>query len=54
MLYQKGGITVVENDNSELIPTRVVNGWRMCTDLRKLNKATREDSFLSALHGSNA
>jgi hypothetical protein len=46
MLYQKkGGITVVENDHCELIPTRIVNGWRMCTDFRKLNKATRKDHF---------
>jgi hypothetical protein len=42
---KKGGITVVENENCELIPTRKVNGWRMCTDYRKLNKATRKDHF---------
>lgn len=40
---KKGGITVVMNDNNELIPTRTVTGWRICIDYRKLNKATRKD-----------
>ncbi|XP_062112832.1 uncharacterized protein LOC133823987 [Humulus lupulus] len=42
---KKGGITVVKNDNNELIPTRTVTGWRICIDYRKLNKATRKDHF---------
>ncbi|KAI3445417.1 hypothetical protein Pfo_002082 [Paulownia fortunei] len=42
---KKGGITVVENENNELIPTRTVTGWRVCMDYRKLNKATRKDPF---------
>lgn len=42
---KKGGITVVPNENNELIPTRVVAGWRVCIDYRKLNKATRKDHF---------
>nr|GEW27686.1 hypothetical protein [Tanacetum cinerariifolium] len=42
----KGGITVVENENNELIPTRLVTGWRVCIDYRKLNDATRKDHFL--------
>ena len=29
---KKGGITVVENDHNELIPTRVVTAWRMVID----------------------
>ena len=37
---KKGGITVVENENNELIPTRTVTGWRVCIDYRKLNDAT--------------
>ncbi|KAK1677898.1 hypothetical protein QYE76_038746 [Lolium multiflorum] len=32
---KKGGITVVPNDNDELIPQRVVVGYRMCIDFRK-------------------
>jgi hypothetical protein len=39
----KGGITVVKNEKDELIPQRIVTGWRMCIDDRKLNKATRKD-----------
>ncbi|KAK1606646.1 hypothetical protein QYE76_030319 [Lolium multiflorum] len=35
---KKGGITVVPNDNDELIPQRVVVGYRMCIDYRKVNK----------------
>ncbi|GKB61748.1 reverse transcriptase domain-containing protein [Tanacetum coccineum] len=42
---KKGGFTVVENDENELIPTRLVTGWRMCIDYRKLNEATRKDHF---------
>ena len=42
---KKGGVTVVENENNELIPTRPVTGWRVCIDYRKLNNATRKDHF---------
>ncbi|GJX73479.1 reverse transcriptase domain-containing protein [Tanacetum coccineum] len=42
---KKGGITVIENDDNELIPTRLVTGWRVCTDYQKLNDATRKDHF---------
>ncbi|GJV19251.1 reverse transcriptase domain-containing protein [Tanacetum coccineum] len=42
---KKGGFTVVENDEKELIPTRLVTGWRVCIDYRKLNEATRKDHF---------
>ncbi|GKA24505.1 reverse transcriptase domain-containing protein [Tanacetum coccineum] len=38
--------TVVENDENELIPTRLVMGWRVGIDYRKLNDATRKDHFL--------
>ncbi|GJY30499.1 reverse transcriptase domain-containing protein [Tanacetum coccineum] len=42
---KKGGITVITNDENELIPTRLVTGWRVCIDYRKLNEATRKDHF---------
>nr|GEU53526.1 DNA-directed DNA polymerase [Tanacetum cinerariifolium] len=42
---KKGGITVVENENNELIPKRLVTGWRVCIDYRKLNDATHKDHF---------
>nr|GFB86570.1 reverse transcriptase domain-containing protein [Tanacetum cinerariifolium] len=43
---KKGGITVVANENNELIPMRLVIGWRVCIDYRKLNDVTRKDHFL--------
>ena len=42
---KKGGITVVPNDKIELIPQRIVTGYRMVIDFRKLNKATRKDHY---------
>nr|GEV86700.1 reverse transcriptase domain-containing protein [Tanacetum cinerariifolium] len=42
---KKGGITIVENENNELIPTRLVTEWRVCIDYKKLNDATRKDQF---------
>nr|GEZ66423.1 reverse transcriptase domain-containing protein [Tanacetum cinerariifolium] len=46
---KKGGMTVIKNDENELVPTRLVIGWRVCIDYRKLNKATRRP-FLSTAH----
>ena len=42
---KKRGITVVPNDKNELIPQRIVIGYRMVIDFRKLNKATRKDHY---------
>ncbi|KAL4323612.1 hypothetical protein GQ457_11G024420 [Hibiscus cannabinus] len=42
---KKGGITVVTNDENELLPTRTVTGWRICMHYRKLNKTTNKDHF---------
>nr|GFC21242.1 reverse transcriptase domain-containing protein [Tanacetum cinerariifolium] len=42
---KKGGMTVVANENNELIPMRLVIGWRVCIDYRKFNDATRKDHF---------
>nr|GEU57159.1 reverse transcriptase domain-containing protein [Tanacetum cinerariifolium] len=42
---KKGGFTVVENEDNELILIRLVMGWRVYIDYRKLNEATRKDHF---------
>nr|GEU43762.1 putative ribonuclease H-like domain-containing protein [Tanacetum cinerariifolium] len=42
---KKGGMTVVTNEDNELVPTRLVTGWRVCIDYRKLNDATRKYHF---------
>ena len=42
---KKGGTTVMENEQKELIAVRKTTGWRMCIDFRKLNEATRKDHF---------
>ena len=40
---KKGGINVVPNDKNELIPQRIVIGYKMVIGFRKLNKATRKN-----------
>ena len=42
---KKSRVTMVSNENNELIPTRVTSGWRVCIDYRKLNAGTRKDHF---------
>nr|GFA61798.1 DNA-directed DNA polymerase [Tanacetum cinerariifolium] len=42
---KKGGMTVIKNDENELVLTRLITGWRVCIDYRKLNEATRKDHF---------
>ncbi|GJZ29007.1 reverse transcriptase domain-containing protein [Tanacetum coccineum] len=42
---KRGGMTVIENEDNELIPTRLVTRWRACIDYRKLNDATHKDHF---------
>ena len=39
------GITIVKNQNDELVHTRIQNGWRVCIEYRKLNAVTRKDHF---------
>ena len=38
---KKSGVTVVANENNELVQT----GWRVCIDYRKLNSMTRKNHF---------
>ena len=42
---KKGGTTMVPNDKDELIPQRIITGYRMVIDYRKLNKATKKDHY---------
>ena len=42
---KKSGITVLKNQDNELIPTKVANSWRVCIDYRRLNQAPRKDHF---------
>nr|GFB27042.1 reverse transcriptase domain-containing protein [Tanacetum cinerariifolium] len=43
--FELGGMTVIKNDENELVPTRLITGWRVCIDYRKLNEATRKYHF---------
>ncbi|GJT74160.1 reverse transcriptase domain-containing protein [Tanacetum coccineum] len=42
---KKSGITIVTNENDELVPTRTITGWQVCIDYRKLNEETAKDHF---------
>ena len=42
---KKSGVTMVANENNELIPTCVTLSWRVCIDYMKLNAGTRKDHF---------
>src|SRR5579862_2381114 len=42
---KKSGLTVVQNEDNELVPQRVQIGWRVCIDYRKLNTATKKNHF---------
>ena len=45
MVPNNGGFTVIRNEKNELIPIRIVIGWRVCIDYRKLNTATRKNHY---------
>nr|GEY87724.1 reverse transcriptase domain-containing protein [Tanacetum cinerariifolium] len=42
---KKGGMTIIKNNENELVPTRLVIGWRVCINYKKLNEAMRKDHF---------
>ena len=44
-VLKKERITMIANENNELIPTRTLTRWRVCMDYRKLNKTIRKDHF---------
>ena len=35
-----GGITTIQNDKDEVLPSRTITEYKMCVDFRKLNKIT--------------
>ena len=45
VVLKKGGFIMIRNEKNELIPIRIVTGWRVCIDYRKLNIATKKDHF---------
>ena len=42
---KKRGFTIIINERNELIPIRIVTGWRVCIDYKKLNTATMKDHY---------
>ena len=42
---KKGGTTMIKIENNILLPSRIVTGWRIFIDYRKLNKATWKGHF---------
>ena len=42
---KEGGMSEIKNENNELTPTRIVSGWRISIDYKKLNNGTRKDHF---------
>ncbi|RDX85446.1 hypothetical protein CR513_33370, partial [Mucuna pruriens] len=42
---RKSGITIVKNQQDEMVLTRIQNSLRVCIDYRKLNQESRKDHF---------
>ena len=45
VVSKKGGMIVIPNEKSELIPMSTVTRWWVCINYRKLNDITRKDHF---------
>ena len=42
---KKSGMTIIQNEKGEDMPTRLTTGWRVCIDCTRLNAVTRKDNF---------
>ena len=42
---KKSGVTIVQNEKGEDMPTCLTTGWRVCIDYQRLNAVTRKDHF---------
>ncbi|RDX99124.1 Retrovirus-related Pol polyprotein, partial [Mucuna pruriens] len=42
---KKSGMTVMKNQQDELVLMRIQNSWRVCIDYKRLNQATHKDHF---------
>ena len=47
---KKGGLTVVPNDKNELIPQRIITGYRMVIDFRKFRQSNYKRSLPFAFY----
>ena len=45
MVPKKSGVTTMQNERGEDVPTRLSIGRRVCIDYRRLNAVTRKDHF---------
>nr|KAJ0206415.1 hypothetical protein LSAT_V11C500236480 [Lactuca sativa] len=45
VIPKKTCFTVTKNDQGELVPTHVQNGWRVCINYRRFDSSTRKDHF---------
>ncbi|RDX99950.1 Retrovirus-related Pol polyprotein from transposon 17.6, partial [Mucuna pruriens] len=42
---KKSKMTIIKNQQDEMVPAKIQNNWQVCIDYRKLNQATRKDHF---------
>ena len=45
VLPKKSGVTIIQNEKGEDMPTRLTTSWRVCIDYRRLNAVIRKDDF---------